>query len=118
MQPSKGLRNQVVKIVVPYYQGRLNPSWEWIFALVITTEDSPLIKGDNSFLLRKAGLRILEDDKCDDLVRLYGAPYIRRFFFISLRSKSKRIWILFASYWQTPFICFIFASKYLHKYSI
>ncbi len=53
----------------PYYQGRLNPSWEWIFALVITTEDSPLIKGDNSFLLRKAGLRILEDDKCDDMVR-------------------------------------------------
>jgi hypothetical protein len=44
----------------PYYQGRLNPSWEWIFALVITTEDSPLIKGDNSFLLRQAGLRILE----------------------------------------------------------
>jgi hypothetical protein len=79
MQLSKGLHNQVVKIVVPYYQGRLNPSWEWIFALVITTEDSPLVKGDNSFLLRKAGLRILQDDKCDDMVRLHGAP-IRNFF--------------------------------------
>jgi hypothetical protein len=47
-------------------------------------------------------------------------------FFYSLRSKSKRIWILFASYShvsvysQTPFIRiirFIFASKYSHRFA-
>ncbi len=49
-----------------------------------------------------------------------------RNYFYSLRSESKRIWVLFASYShvsvysQTPFICIIrliFASKYSHKFA-
>jgi hypothetical protein len=69
---------------------------------------------------------------CEYAIKIWTAHLVRECrisFFYSLRSKSKRIWILFASYshvfgyLQTPFICiirFIFTSKCLHifKYSI